>query len=188
MKQLTKEQALQRLENPENLFNIIHKNDFSNPERYKNNNENGRGGKFSQVDRDIAINLSKELGTHTAAEIVGCRPETLSQWKSGITSNGNKNNIESSRPDQKLIESNREKASELAAERMLKSLDLITDSKLTVCNAMELSTIASKLQPLTLKNGGVNGAGGKVNVNIYVPKSREERDFESVDIAAEVVA
>lgn len=182
MKFITREQALLRLDNPDNLFNIIKKNDFSS--RGNGNNDYGRAGKFTPAEREMIVSLSNDLHNTEVANIVGCSPQTVSEFKRGVTSHDRNLNTPSSTIKQGIVETNREKASEVAAEKMLKSLNLIDDYKLKVCTATELATVAARLSTIGGKNG--NNGGSKINVNINVPHIRNESMFESIEIGASV--
>src|SRR5690349_19689177 len=98
MKVLTREQALQRLENPDNLFNLLYKNDFANYGKSDHRHKTGEIAKFSPEVKQAAIALSVEVGTNSAAELIGAGPQTISDWKRGVTSHsGAAHNTESGR-------------------------------------------------------------------------------------------
>lgn len=179
MKQLTSNEALQRLDNPDNLFNILHKNDFATFGKSENRNKNGSNGIHSPEIRELAITLSNEIGNNEAASIIGCAPATLSEWKSGKTSH-DEHNTSSSRGSQRVTETNREKASELAAEKVLESIGLIDTNKLHACNAVELASVAAKLSVIGVKSGPQTS--GMVNVNIYVPQLKKDHQFQTIEV------
>lgn len=176
MKTLTREQALQRLDNPNNLINVLTKNDFAT--------RNGDGAKPHTPEvRQLATTLALELGTKTAAEMVGAHPDTVSSWMRGKTSHDDTKNSMASRTNQAIAESNREKASELAAEKVLEAIGMIDESRLKCSSAVELASVAAKLHGLGIKNAA--GPGGNVNINIYVPQTKREDQFQTIEVASE---
>lgn len=181
MKQLTKQEMLQRLDSPDNLFNIVHRGD-----RYTNGKEhsNGRAGKFTDVEKENIVALSAEIGPTEAAALVNCHPQSIGDFKRGISSHrGNEVNFPSTHQNQEVMERIEDKVSARAVEKVLRSIDLIEDDKLVACNAVELATIASRLSSIGIKKGVDNG---RIQVNIYTPQIRTERDFETVLMDAKV--
>ena len=180
MIQLTREEALQRLDNPINLKNIIHKNDWS---RQSNGGSHGRNGTFTKDEKSLITTLSEELGNKSTADLVGCNPASIPYWKKGQNSHRVDTNAESTRQNQSVMEENQNKISEKAIDKVLQSLDLIQDDKLRACNAVELATIVQKLSGV---NTGKNG-GSKTNINVvvYTPQQKGEDQFETVTVRSE---
>ena len=176
MIQLTKEQALQRLDSNNNLCNIMHKRDWS---RQRNGNgNNGRAGKFTKDEKEGIVILASELGNKETAEIVGCHPASIPPMKEGISSHRSEVNVPSTHKDKSIVEKNQERISERSVEKVLRSLDLITDDKLKISTAVELSTIASRLSNI---NGRRNEKGGPaIQVNIVTPGLKNESQFETI--------
>lgn len=172
MKSLTREEAIQRLENPKNLVHVLHKNDFS-----KKSNGNHEHIKYTPEEKSMISILASELGNQETGRIVGCDPDNIPAMRRGITSHNTQTNAPSTRQDLTVLEKNQEKISERSIEKVLKSLDLIEDDKLQACNAVELATIAQKLSGLSSNK---NGPGTKVNVNIYTAPVRTEDQFETI--------
>lgn len=73
---------------------------------------------------------------------------------------------------------------DLAIEKMLKTIGLIDDEKLSSCKAESLSNIASNMSRIvekTLpKESGNNGA--QINLTIYAPEVRNERSYKTVEV------
>ena len=180
MIQLTREEALQRLDNPINLKNIIHKSDWS---RQSNGGSHGRGGTFTKEEKSLITSLSEEIGNKETASLVGCNPASIPYWKKGQNSHRVDTNAESTRQNQSVMEENQNKISEKAIDKVLQSLDLIQDDKLRACNAVELATIVQKLSGV---NTGKNG-GSKTNINVvvYTPQQKGEDQFETVTVRSE---
>jgi len=184
MKVLTREQALQRLDNPNNLFNLLYKKDYANYGKSENRHKTGEIAKFSPEMREAAVNLSVAIGTNGASEIVGAGPRTISDWKRGVTSHsGSNHNTEANRPKEEVIKSTQEKISEKVAERVLTSLDMMIDDKLSACNAVELATVAARLSSITGKD---KDKGTRINVNIHVPQKQSESSFKTIEATAQV--
>lgn len=180
MIKLTKEEALQRLDNPVNLKNIIHKCDWT---RQSNGNHGGRDGVFTKTEKSLITTLSEEIGNKSAAELVGCNPASIPYWKKGQNSHRVDTNAESTRQNQSVVEERQDKISEKAIDKVLKSLDLIEDDKLRACNAVELATIVQKLSGVnTNKN---NGSKTNINVVVYTPQQKSEEQFETITVRAE---
>ena len=178
MKQLTKEEMLQRLESDKNLINIIHRRDYSH--QGNGDGSNGRGGKFTPEEKESIVSLASEIGITETAELVGCHKQSIGDFARGISSHrGNEINTASTHQNQAILESNQDKISVRAIEKVLHSIGLIDDGKLKACNAVELATVASRLANIGIKKGVQSGA---IQVNIYTPSVRDERDFEFVSI------
>jgi len=179
VKQLTKEEMLQRLESDKNLINIIHRRDYSH---HSNGGEhNGRNGKFTPDEREAIVSLASKIGTKEAADLVGCHRQSIGDFSRGITSHRTDVNFPSTHQNQEIVENNQDKISVRAIEKVLHSIDLIDDVKLKACNAVELATVASRLANIGIRKGIESG---RIQVNIYTPSVRSERDFEFVTVRA----
>ena len=177
MKQLTKEQMILRLNSEGNLINILHRRDWSH--QANGNGNNGRAGIFTKDEKETICVLAEEIGNKEAAAISGCHPASIPGWSNGQSSHRVDSNAPSTHQNQEIKESIQDKVSERAVDRVLKSLDLIDDDKLTACNAVELANIAARLSTIGMKN---LKDSGRMQVNIYTPSVKAESQFEIITV------
>ena len=179
MKQLTREEMLQRFSSEDNLINVLHRRDWTR--QANGNGNNGRAGKFTRDEKEAIVVLADEIGNKETAELVGCNKASIPYFKNGIDSHRSEVNCPSTHADERVIERVQDKISERAIEKVLQSIDLIDDTRLKACNAVELASVAQRLSNVgSLKKSGI----ASVNVNIITPQVRTESQFETLTIVS----
>jgi hypothetical protein len=80
------------------------------------------------------------------------------------------------------IEEVTNKIKDKALERLMHSLGLLTDDKLSGCSAKDLSVIASNMGRVVEKISPKNEVPDNINFIIYSPELRQERSFKTIEI------
>ena len=73
-------------------------------------------------------------------------------------------------------------AKDLALSRLMSSLGLLTDDKLSGCSAKDLSTIASNMGRVVEKIQDKVQAPDNINFIIYAPELKQERAYDRVEV------
>lgn len=85
--------------------------------------------------------------------------------------------------DEAAVTSVLDKVEDLALERLMSSLGLITDDKMSKSSAKDLSTIAGNLSKVHSNLKGQGGTNGPVvNIQIFKPEKRAEHLFQTIDV------
>jgi len=127
--------------------------------------------------RDIISTLANVPGAKTvdiAAEF-GVSHQTVSDYKNG--KNGGHGSF---KPDEKA--ETIEQIKDLALKKLMQSLGLISEEKLTDCDAKTLSGIAANISRVHGALNPVQSAGDQVNLVVYSPQLREESKYKIVDV------
>lgn len=84
--------------------------------------------------------------------------------------------------DEDKVESAINEVKDLALQRLMTSLGLLTDDKLSGCSAKDLSVIASNMGRVVEKVSPKVEQPDNINFVIYAPELKQERAFETVEI------
>lgn len=186
---LTKEQLQLRVESPDNFLNLDQSNTVVELKKYQGAN-GGRHNKddFSREEQLTIGVLDKTIGSHMTSEVMGVSVGYASSLGNGKVSHKDGNEEFKNQLDKRLGKII-EKSQEVAAERLLSSLGLITDDKLVNASAKDLSTISANLSKVSLnlkpsqdKNSNLNGP--KVNIVLFQPKIAKEEEFNIIEVSA----
>lgn len=107
--------------------------------------------------------LSKEFGTNRA---------NISHIKNGHTAGINEEKVE------RTLTPIRDKA----LERLMASLNLLDDDKLSGCSAKDLSVIASNMGRVVEKTMPKSESPDRVNLIIFAPEQKHERSYQVVEV------
>jgi hypothetical protein len=84
--------------------------------------------------------------------------------------------------DEKRVEEITGVVRDRALERLMASLGLLTDDKLSGCSAKDLSLIASNMGRVVEKIAPPSVAENQINFIIYSPELKQERAFKTIEI------
>lgn len=183
---LTEEQASRRLNNESNLANLTarleslekpQESEVFIPEVIEETiHRPGRKSDVKSLSQDesneIAIRARLGERQETLAEEFNITQPNVSYLKNGKTKKVNEEVVD------KVVSEVRDKA----LERLMKSLNLITDDKLSGCSARDLSVIASNMGRVVEKTMPKSESSDTVNFIVYAPELRQEKSFPSVEI------
>lgn len=184
MTMLTEEEALSRISSSQNLLtrlnpeaahvppsNIVHKQ--LHPRRFR--------PKLTPEER-LAIGVASILTSPTeAAREFGVSPQTASRLANGKTTHG--------APDQDLrkgIESRLGATANVAIDKLVAALEHLTPDKMAQEKATGLARIANDMAGIVEKVVPKRQDEGNVQIHVYVPELREEREYDVIDVAARV--
>lgn len=170
---LNEEQANARLNNERNLANRFRVNEQTNivEEVIKRPGKN-RTNLTVEERTEIAIRTNLgELGTAIAEE-KGITPQVVSHIK-----NGRIQGVDTQAVDKAVAE-----VRDKALDRLMASLDLISNDKLSGCSAKDLSLIAANMGRVVDKTIPKSDSPDKIQLVIYTPELRQEKSFESVEV------
>lgn len=194
---LTNEQAEVRLSSEKNLANRFNSGNNSNPVRAINNRNNTGAlvpdekpeviitEKVISLPGKNRINLTKEERTNIA---IDARSGANSQTNIARANNLQLltvNNIASGKTkgiDEERVTRVIGEAKDLALSRLMSSLGLLTDDKLSGCSAKDLSTIASNMGRVVEKIQDKVQAPDNINFIIYAPELKQERAYDRVEV------
>ncbi len=135
-----------------------------------------RSKEVPEFMRALAGTLGHTSKAKEVAEATGIEAATIYQYKAGII--GGKVD-----PDLKAsVEAGLNKVQEIALEKLMLSLGLITDDKLNKCKASELSGVASDMARVIEKVRPAIQVGEGAQIIIYAPKSKTEDKYKILDV------
>lgn len=180
---ITKEQAEARLNSPDNLANQVVRNN-SHFEIVKINHggrEQGRATDLTEQERatigalahlDTAKNIAREFG------ISRQHVENLKFGRVGARGGDEKEHPElKSKLGQKL-----EQVRDVALDKLMESLGLITQENLSECDAKDLSGIAANMSKVVEKTLPKQDGSQGVKIQIYAPQLKEIDQFKLVEV------
>jgi predicted transcriptional regulator len=171
---LTEEQANERLNSEKNLANRFSRSDEGRIEERVINRpgkEQGLGNLSPEAKNEIAIRSRLGESQVALANEFGVTQPTVSYIERGKT-----------KTDEEKVESAINQVRDKALERLMHSLGLITDDKLSGCSAKDLSTIASNMSRVVEKTIPRAEVDNKINLVIYAPELRQEKSFKTIEI------
>lgn len=190
---LDEKKAHERLNSPDNLANR-----FSCRLRGYDGNEGGATSQETPVPSRIHEVTLKRAGKDRPNLPEFCRTIIAVEARSGRnqsaiaaefnTTQGNVSNIKrASPPSGKLDEKAAERAlgeiRDRALERLMASLGLMSDEKLSKCDAKDLSTIAANMGKVVEKTFPKQDSNdARININLFVPELRNEKQFKTVEV------
>ena len=121
------------------------------------------------------IAIESRLGTKSQTEIAranNLRVLTVANIHSGKTKG----------IDEERVKQVTNNVRDLALERLMASLGLLTDDKLTGCSAKDLSTIASNMGRVVEKIQDKVETPDNINFIIYSPELKQEHSFKVIEV------
>lgn len=198
---ITEDQARARLESENNLANRFKKPDEDcsvltesiltekeNPENTSSNNSSNSPIEIREIKGPGRNKDSRPYGTKLTTEIairakLGEKQEKLAQEfgtaQSHISSikNGKVKSVDEQAVDLVIGE-----VRDKALDRLMSSLGLLTDDKLSGCSAKDLSAIAANMGRVVEKTNPKSDSPDKINLIIYSPELKNEKSFNIVEI------
>jgi hypothetical protein len=177
---LSEEQAEKRLNSERNLANK-----FSRSEDKVLTPEVQVIEKVISLPGKNRINLTKEERTEIAIET---RSGSLSQVESARAHGVEVltvNNIHSGKTkgiNEEKVEEVINTVRDRALDRLMASLGLLTDDKLSGCSAKDLSVIASNMGRVVEKTTPKTEVPDNINFIIYTPELKQERAYETIEV------
>lgn len=187
---ISEEQATRRLNHESNLANLLRRapqvpteeqtetqNEAFIPEIVEETiNAPGRtvGKKSLTPDTLTEIAIRARLGERqqTLANEYGITQEHVSQIKNGKAKSVNEESVGVAIKEVR----------DIALERLMKSLNLLTDDKLSGCSAKDLSVIASNMGRVVEKTLPKSELADQINLVIYAPEMRQEKAYPVIEI------
>src|ERR1035441_432932 len=121
------------------------------------------------------IAIQTRLGTQTQTELAranGLQLQTVHNITTGKTKG----------IDEERIKEVTNKVRDLALERLMSSLGLLSDDKLSGCSAKDLSVIASNMGRVVEKIQDKVESPDNINFIIYSPELKQERAFNVIEV------
>lgn len=167
---ITEEQARERLNNKENLANR-----FNIEERVIKLPGKKEGSKNLSVEERTDIAIEARLGEKV--EIVAQNHKVAEITTAKIKTGRDSGQIDESRVAETIGQ-----VRDKALDRLMHSLGLLDNDKLSGCNAKDLSIIASNMGRVIEKTQPKEQQANSVNVIIYAPELKKETAFDSIEI------
>lgn len=130
------------------------------------------------------VNLSKEERTEIAIQSRLGESQVAIARDHGITQ-ANVSSIERGKTkgiDEKKVEGVISSVKDRALDRLMTSLGLLSDDKLSGCSAKDLSVIASNMGRVVEKITPKETAPDNINFIIYSPELKQERAYDVIEI------
>jgi DNA-binding Xre family transcriptional regulator len=173
---LTERQIEERLKSDRNLANADWlKKDAPVTTTEKVISLPGRNRIAISKEERTEIAIESRLGIHTQTELA--RAHGISQYAVHAIEKGKTKGI-----DEVQVEKVIGDVKDRALSRLMSSLGLLTDDKLSGCSAKDLSVIASNMGRVVEKISPKETQPDNINFIIYSPELKQERAFEVVEI------
>jgi hypothetical protein len=135
----------------------------------------GRDRNAIPKEERTQIAIESRLGVHSQVELA--RAHGISQYAVHAIEKGKTKGIDEAQVE-KVIGDVKDKA----LSRLMASLGLLTDDKLSGCSAKDLSVIASNMGRVVEKISPKEAQPDNINFIIYSPELKQERAFDVVEI------
>ena len=129
--------------------------------------------KFIKVAAAVEARIGERSNTQIAKDY-GINKETVNQLKNGSDFTG--------RGIEDIVNDSLAKLKDVAMEKLMLSLGLMTDEKLSSTNAIGLSNIARNLSNVVERTTPVDANKGVTQLIVYCPAPRREDLYEVVDV------
>ena len=190
---LTKEQIEIRLTSEKNISNkITILKDHEVIIKDGKNHFGKLGSKNLTENERIAIGvLASTVGEEVTSELFGISETTAHKLKYGMRSgDSGASHLQDQELKNKIDERlNKTKLSieERAAEKLLTSLNLITEDKLENASVRDLAQISNQMSQVlrnSSRNNGAEGVGMKVQIIVNQPKQAKEDSFDCIELVS----
>lgn len=168
---LTEEEARARLNSENNLANRFRPSSSVTEEVIKSPGKN-RANLTEEERTEIATRSRLGEKIKVIAREKGITPQTVTNIKSGKTQGIDEEQVESILADVR----------DVAISRLMASMGLMTDDKMSGCSAKDLSVIAANMGRVVDKTLPKSDQGDTVNLIIYSPEMKQEKSFKSVEV------
>lgn len=169
---LAQEQAESRLQSEANIVTRFAKGPSSLkiiPKTYQANGK--RLPSFVKTQIAIMTRSGAQSSKEAALE-ADCSPQQVNNIKRGEHSN----------IDEPAVEKALGEVRDKALDRLMASMNLISDEKLEKCDAVKLSVISSNMGRIVEKTLPRQQEGSNVNLIVYAPQLKDESRYKVVDV------
>jgi hypothetical protein len=142
--------------------------------QHKEIGRTGRRGPWLSVEERTEIAIEAKLGEKSQTEIAqehGISRQGVAEINAGVGAR-----------DKNAVDEALETARNKALDRLMTTLGLITNDKLSALNAKDLSNIASNMAKVVEKTIPDADRNAAINLVIYSPELRSEKAFNSIEI------
>lgn len=172
---ITEQQASQRLGNPENIASN------NSPVRPLHNGGRNVGDKnVPSFIRELAGAAAHVDTSKNVAAAFDVSQSQVNQYKIGNTSPKHHDPALKSAVDSQVT-----KARDLALDKLMLSLGLLTPDKLEKVNARDASTIAANMARIVEKTTPQQSQGPNLQIIFYAPNVKQEKDYEVITVEPE---
>lgn len=171
---ISEDSARARLESENNLANRFGNRNAPPQVQEEALKQPGKDRSNLTVEERTEIATRARLGENQEelGKEFGVTQENVSQIKNGKVKG----------VDEDKVNAEIAKVRDKALDRLMTSLGLITDDKLSGCNARDLSTIAANMGRVVEKTMPKVESNDRVNIIIYSPEIKDERTFKTLEI------
>lgn len=182
MIELTPQQALERLNNSENLSVII--KEHKGIGNHSGLSRRAIGDKKTDAEKELIANLAvdNKLNGGTYSEVArefGLHPNTVNDYIHDALNNSPIKNDEKSIRKPMMLE---ERISSKALDKLVDVIDRINDEKLEKEGANSLASVAVKMATVNEKMSGDKNGGKGITINIFPPKIMNESHFDVIEV------
>lgn len=174
---ITEEELQKRLENPDNLCN---REEIIVQVEHKRLRDSGRreGDKnIPETVKELAGVLAHVDTLKNVGESLGISTSQVHQFKNGRNSQHVPNEELKDKIDERLGT-----VKDLALDRLVNSLNVITPEKLEKIKVVNAASIAQRMASVVEKVSEKKNDVGNVIFQIYAPRMREEKEFEVIEV------
>lgn len=208
---ITKEQLEKRLSSPNNVINIIEKSnpkslspaDSSVPDQEHPVIENNLPGESNKqraarvartnIDQyekhgeyQVNPNIDNDIVRATIGALAATGSASIKEISEefGVTENQIKGARDSKNEDiKKRIETAKNKVSEIALDRLMLSLGLMTPEVLTNTKPKDLSVVMANLSSVVSRmKSEESEKAASINLNVYVPETKQLENYSVIDV------
>lgn len=188
---LTEEKAFERVEKSnDRITRILRDKKHSSENRGKHGQQGRKEGQENLNDfaRALIGTAAHFDSRESVAKELGVSVTSVSNFKNGKLATEQVENgqvVETVSKDvKKIIKTRLDDITDKATDRILKVLGEITDERIeTVKEVKDLTVIAKNLSAVVEKaNPKENGNVSAVQVNLFVPPQKDEKEFESIPV------
>jgi predicted transcriptional regulator len=177
---ITKEQAERRLNSPDNILNKVERanSHFVIKKLHAGGRKEGVTT-LTKEDRLIAGTLGQVYNQKEVARDFGITRQHVNNLAHGRTDSKRADGHETGLEASGILDEVKERA----LQKVLSAVDFMSDNKLGLCDAKELSSIASNMSKVYSNvSPKENGNEMKVQFVLYAPRVKEEHEFQVVEI------
>lgn len=193
---LTKEQIEKRLNSSNNLANKVEES-RNNPIteiiiKDGTNNHVGRPGSKNLTEQErVAVGvISATVGDEVAASLFGISTSHANDLRNGNRNVGNgETNLRVQDTNLKAqikerLDNTKMTIQERAAEKLLTSLGLLTEDKLTNCSPKDVASISNQMSQVmrNMNNNKDTSDKASVKIVLHQPKTTQEDSFDIIEI------
>lgn len=172
---ISEEELQRKLENPDNLIN--RKDIIVERIRIRDSGRREGDKNIPEPVKELAGVLGHFDTLSNVAEALNISTSQVHQYKNGRNGQHSPNDELKDKIDERLGN-----ARDIALDRLVDSLNVITPEKLKSIKAVNAASIAQKMASVLEKTGEKKNDIGNVIFQLYYPKIAEEQKFEVIEV------